>query len=135
MRNQFRNDFADEVYRKRFQQQESAQEEAQAEQQAADAEVSDEEDDFYNDENEIYTPTGRGLSKTQRLGLTIVSCIAALITMLALEINGVPVKKIARRTVRRVMNPHRVVNRDPFKAQEENAGSTTDDVIVLRRTD
>ena len=130
--NHFRNDFADEVYRKSFQG-EKPEEEVQ---EAAQAEPQEEDDDdyFYEDENEIYTPTGKGFSKTQRLALTIISCIAAMVTILALEINGVPVKKIARKTVRRVMNPHRVVNRDPFKAQEENSG-VTDDVVVIRRTD
>ena len=127
--NQFRNDFADEVYRKSFQNKEAEAQEAKPSGELTDA-LEEEVDDF--DENEVYKPHRLNLKPTERFGLMILSCLLALVTVLALNVNGIHVVRIAKKTVYRVLMPHKVLTRDPFKNQDED---TSDDVIVIRRTD
>ena len=126
----FRNDFADEVYRKRFLEQMKEEEMAKEEETPEDPG----EDDYVEeeDEDEQYQRRKRKMSATERFGLTLLSGLMALALILALDVSGVPVLRIAKRTVYKIMRPHNVMH-DPFKNPEESAAM--DDIVVITRTD
>lgn len=130
--NHFRNDFADEVYRKRFQN-EAAQKAAERkeEQRNAGGGVPDLEE-LIAEEEEVFKPRKKKYNATDRFGMLILAGLMALVMLLVLDVNGIPVIKIAKRTVRRVINPRKVMTHDPFKNADEDISN---DVIVLYRNE
>ena len=124
----FRNDFADEVYRKRFLEQMKEEETVNEE-----TPEEPEEDDYEEeDEDEQYHRRKRRMSATERFGLTLLSGLMALALILALDVSGVPVVRIAKKTVYKILRPRNVMH-DPFKNPEESAAM--DDIVVITRTD
>ena len=133
--NHFRNDFADEVYRHRFQQEaEKAKEEALEEKQEAAHGKSDKPtlEELIAEEEEVFKPRQHKYNPTERFAMLMLSCLMALVMILVLDVNGIHVVKIAKRTVRRVINPRKVMTHDPFKNADEDISN---DVIVLYRND
>ena len=127
----FRNDFADEIYRKRFLEQ--MKEEEMANEETPEEPEEDDYEEEEEDEDEQYQRRKRRMSATERFGLTLLSGLLALVVILALDVSGVHVVRIAKKTVYKILRPHRSMMHDPFKNPEENAA--LDDIVVITRTD
>ena len=131
---QFRNDFADKNYRNRFRE-ESQEVKEVKEVTKEESELSRvaQEDAALFDPIADNRPGRRKLNATERFGLAILGGMLALVLILVLDVRGIPVVRIAKRTVRKVLVPRPVKTvHDPFKNPEEDLSN---DVVVIYRND
>ncbi len=123
----------------KLQQEEEQQATLAAEEQAEGEEADIDLDDEYIEEDEDELENARRhrrMSATERFGMTILLGLFGLVGILALDVSGVPVVRIAKRTVYRMLRPRSPMSSDPFKDRgETESGGYEDNVVVIPRGD
>lgn len=103
-----------------------------AEEEAQQEDSEDEEDEYEDDEAMIAAKRRPRMSRTERFGMTILLGLFSLVGLLALDVAGVPVVRMTKRAVVRMLRPHAkldvMINPNASEGQY-------DDVVVLPRGD